>query len=181
MTATLTPQPILQTERFALRPVRMSDLTRMEHYAADARLAIHTPRLPHPLPPGVIEAYIARAMAPDRSEDVWVMDGGPDEGHEVMGVISLTHMDRNQSEVAYWVAPPFWNTHLASDAVQAMVAGNPLGNDAMFASVFHDNPASAKVLTNAGFAYLGDAEIFCLARNATVPTWTYSLKLPHKP
>ncbi|UWR28064.1 GNAT family N-acetyltransferase [Sulfitobacter sp. S223] len=171
-----TQQKTLFTERFAVRPVQMSDLTRIEHYAADIRLAMHTPRLPHPLPPGLIAGFIERAMAPDREEDVWVMDGGT-SGEEVMGVISLMRLDRNQSEIGYWVAPPFWGTHLASDAVQALVTGNPLGNAAMFASVFHDNPASAKVLTNTGFAYLGDAEIFCLARNATVPTWTYSLKL----
>ena len=47
----------------------------------------------------------------------------------------------------------------------------------MFASVFQDNPASARVLTNCGFEYLGDAESFSVARGATVPTWTYSRKL----
>jgi RimJ/RimL family protein N-acetyltransferase len=177
VTDTLTQQPILHTARFDLRPVRTSDVTLIEHYAADSRLALHTPRLPHPLPPGVIGGYIERAMAPDREEDVWVMDGTAHNDGEVMGVLSLTRLDRNQSEIAYWVAPLFWNTHLASDAVHSVVTENPLNNDAMFASVFHDNPASAKVLTNAGFAYLGDAETFCLAQNATVPTWTYSLKL----
>lgn len=170
-------QPTLNTERFALRPVRVSDLTRIEHYAADKRLAVQTPRIPHPLPPGVVAAFIDRALAPDRTEDVWVMDASNIDGGEVMGVITLTRLDRNQSEVNYWVAPPFWNTHLASEAVQALVEGNPQECDTIFASVFHDNPASAKVLTNAGFAYLGDAETFCLARDATVPTWTYSLKL----
>jgi RimJ/RimL family protein N-acetyltransferase len=173
----INQQATLYTDRFALRPVRMSDLTRIEHYASDSRLANSTARIPHPLPPGVIAAFINRGMAPDREEDVWVMDGGTENGREVMGVISLFRLDRNQSEVGYWVAPPFWNTHLASDAVQALVTGNPLKNDTMFASVFHDNPASAKVVINAGFAYLGDAETFCLARGATVPTWTYSLKL----
>ncbi len=173
----LTSQPSLSTPRFDLRPVRMSDLTLIEHYAGDSRLAKLTPRLPHPLPPGLIAGFIERAMAPERDEDVWVMDGTAHSDGEVMGVISLMRLDRNQSEVGYWVARPFWNTHLASDAVQALVAGNPLENDTMFASVFHDNPASAKVLINAGFAYLGDAETFCLARDATVPTWTYSLKL----
>lgn len=172
----LTQQKTLLTERFTLRPVQLSDLTRIEFYASDIRLAQHTPRLPHPLPPGLIAGFIERAMAPQREEDVWVMDGGT-ISEEVMGVISLMRLDRNQSEVGYWVAPPFWGTHVASDAVQALVAGNPLDNDAMFASVFHDNPASARVLINAGFAYLGDAETFCLARGATVPTWTYSLKL----
>ncbi|QUJ77654.1 GNAT family N-acetyltransferase [Sulfitobacter albidus] len=174
---TLTAQATLHTPRFILRPVARTDLGRIEHYAADPRLAQNTPRIPHPLPPGLIAAFIERALSDDRVEDVWVMDGGAQDGSEVMGVISLMRLDRNQSEVGYWVAPPFWNTHVASDAVNALVAGNPLGNDTMFAAVFHDNPASAKVLTNAGFQYLGDAETFCLARNATVPTWTYSRKL----
>jgi RimJ/RimL family protein N-acetyltransferase len=47
----------------------------------------------------------------------------------------------------------------------------------MFASVFQDNPASARVLIHCGFEYLGDAETFCVARDTTMPTWTYSRKL----
>jgi len=170
-------QPVIETDRFDLRPVRRSDGGLIEMYASDPRVAKGTSSIPHPLPPGSVEAYISRAMSDDREEDVWVMDGSRAGSSEVMGVISLTRLDRNQSEVGYWVAPAFWNTHLASDAVQALVDANPLGNDALFASVFHDNPASAKVLTNAGFVYLGDAEIYCLARDAAVPTWTYSRKL----
>lgn len=170
-------QQVIETDRFDLRPVRRSDLGLIEMYASDPRVAMTTSTIPHPLPPGTIDAFIARAMAEPREEDVWVMDGLKSGGAEVMGVISLTRLDRNQSEVGYWVAPAFWNTHLASDAVQALVTANPLGNAAMFASVYHDNPASAKVLTNAGFVYLGDAETYCLARDAAVPTWTYSRKL----
>lgn len=170
-------QPVIETERFDLRPVRRSDMGMIEMYASDPRVASATSSIPHPLPPGSVEAYVTRAMSDDREEDVWVMDGSRAESSEVMGVISLTRLDRNQSEIGYWVAPAFWNTHLASDAVQALVDANPLGNDALFASVFHDNPASAKVLTNAGFVYLGDAETYCLARDAAVPTWTYSCKL----
>ena len=40
-----------------------------------------------------------------------------------------------------------------------------------------DNPASARVLTNTGFEYLGDAEAFSVARGSTVPTWTYLKRL----
>ena len=86
-------------------------------------------------------------------------------------------MDRAQSEVAFWVAPAFWNLGLASEAVQALVAANPQGDKTMFAEAFQDNPQSARVLTNAGFQYLGDAESFSVARNACVPTWTYVKKL----
>lgn len=173
----IVSQPVIETERFVLRPLRKSDQGLIEHYASDPRVARMTTSIPHPLPPGMTEAFVARAMKEERDEDVWAMDGTRSDGAEVMGLISLERMDRNQSEVGYWVAPPYWNTGLASGAVQALIEANPMQNDAMFASVFQDNPASARVLTHCGFEYLGDAESFSVARDANVPTWTYSRKL----
>ncbi len=173
----LVAQPLIETERVDLRPLRRSDMGLIEMHAADERVARMTTSIPHPLPPGVTEAFVTRAMAVDRTEDVWAMDGTRLDGPELMGLISLERMDRNQSEVGYWVAPAFWNTGLASDAVRALVEANPMDNDTMFASVFQDNPASAKVLTNCGFAYIGDAESYSVARGAQVPTWTYLRKL----
>lgn len=176
-TETVGAQMLIETERFDLRPLRRSDLGLIELHASDARVAQMTTTIPHPLPPGSTEAFITRAMAEDRDEEVWAMDGLRSGGAEVMGLISLKKMDRNQSEIGYWVAPVYWNTGLASDAVAALVNNNPLGNQTMFGSVFQDNPASARVLTHCGFEYLGDAESFSVARDTTVPTWTYSRKL----
>ncbi|MFK7746280.1 MAG: GNAT family N-acetyltransferase [Roseobacter sp.] len=173
----ITVQAVIETERFDLRPLRRSDLGLIELYGGDERVARMTTSIPHPVPPGMVEALIARSTADDRDEDVWAMDGSKTGGSELMGVISLERMDREQSEVAYWVAPSDWNTGLASDAVQALVEANPMNNKTMFASVFQDNPASARVLTHCGFEYLGDAESFSVARDTTVPTWTYSRKL----
>ncbi|KUF11411.1 GNAT family N-acetyltransferase [Pseudoponticoccus marisrubri] len=170
-------QPSVQTERFDLRPLRRSDMGLLAHYAGDERVARMTTSIPHPLPPGASEAFVDRALAPDRVEDIWAMDGTKVGGSELMGVIALKRMDRNQSEVGFWVAPPHWNTGLASEAVRALVEANPMGNATMFASVFQDNPASARVLVNCGFEYIGDAESFSVARHAKVPTWTYLNKL----
>lgn len=170
-------QPVIEAEQFDLRPLRRSDMGLIEHYAGDERVARMTSSIPHPLPPGAAEAFVTRVMAEDRDEDVWAIDGTRAGGPELKGIVSLKRLDRNQSEVTYWVAPAFWNTGIASQAVEVLVAANPLNNATMFASVFQDNPASARVLTNCGFRYLGDAESFSVARNATVPTWTYSKKL----
>lgn len=166
-------QPVVTSDRFILRPLRASDAGLITHYASEKRVASMTSTLPHPYPPGAAEAFIDRMSAADRVEDAWAIDGTPSGSDELMGVISLSRMDRNQSEVGYWVAPPFWNTGLASEAVHALVLANPLDNRTMFASVFQDNPASARVLTHCGFEYIGDAESFSVARNTTVPTWTY--------
>ena len=170
-------QSTIQKDRFELRPMRVSDMGLIELYASDERVAGMTSSIPHPLPPGTTETFVNRCIAHERDEDVWVIDGLKSGGTEVMGLISLTRMDRNQSEVGYWVAPAYWNTGLASEAVQTLVDANPMGNATMFGAVFQDNPASAKVLTHCGFEYLGDAETFRVARDRPVATWTYTLKL----
>ena len=159
--------------RFVLRPVQASDAALITTYAGDYRVASGTRTIPHPLPEGVVDALIVRATAADRLEDVWVMDGSGSGMAEVLGAIALKRMDRAQSEIGYWVAPEYWNSGLASDAVRALVAANPQACRTIFAEVFQDNLGSARVLTNAGFQYLGDAEAFSIARNACVPTWTY--------
>ena len=168
--------------RFVLRRARRSDAGLFALYAGDRRVAEATQAIPHPLPPGAAEAFVARAMLGKGGEDIWVMDGSATGLAEVLGVISLKRMDetrfcRDQSEIGYWVAPAFWNTGIASEAVRALVAANPQGCRTIFAEVFQDNAGSARVLTNAGFLYLGDAESFSVARNARVPTWTYVKKL----
>lgn len=169
------PGPAIETERFALRPVQKSDAGMIAHYASDRALARMTPTIAHPLPPGSIDALIDRVMG-DAREDVWILDGTDHNGPEVMGLVALKHLDDTTSELEYWIAPPFWGMGHAQAAVRALIENNPLSTKIFFASVFQDNLASARVLTNCGFQYLGDAESFSVARNSTVPTWTYSLK-----
>ncbi len=174
---TIITQPVVETERLTLRPMRKSDAGPLELFASDERVACMTRDIAHPLPPGAVEKYVTRAQAEDRSEDVWVLDGSMTGQGALLGLISLERMDRDQSEIAYWVVPAFWNSGLASEAVRGLVEANPLDNQTMFASVFQDNPASARVLTNAGFEYIGDAETFSVARAVNVPTWTYIKRL----
>lgn len=141
---TIVNQPVVETERMTLRPLRRSDCGLLEIYGADERVARMTRSLPHPLPPGAIDAFIQRATADDRVEDVWAMDASRSNRAELVGLIALERMDRDQSEISYWVAPAFWNTGLAQEAVRGLLEANPLNNQAIFASVFQDNPASAR-------------------------------------
>ncbi len=170
-------QPAIPAGRFLLRPLRPSDAGLIAHYTADRRLAEGTRAIPHPLPPGAADAYVARAGAPQRDEDVWAIDATESHQCELVGVVSLTRLHKGQSELGFWIGAGFWNTGFATEAVQALVAANPHGARTLFAEAFQDNPGSAKVLTNCGFDYLGDAESWSVARNARVPTWTYLRKM----
>ncbi|PWJ19372.1 GNAT family N-acetyltransferase [Jannaschia seohaensis] len=167
------PQESVRTDRLSLRPVRRSDQGLIELYAGRREVAEMTTAIPHPLPPGSTDAFVTRCLSGESNETVWVMDASEAGLGELVGVISLTQMDRAQAEIGYWVAPVVWNTGLATEALRALMQANPLGNSHIFGTVFQDNPASARVLTNAGFDYIGEAEAFCVARGAIVPQWTY--------
>ncbi|MGH1329573.1 MAG: GNAT family N-acetyltransferase [Paracoccaceae bacterium] len=177
LTKQVAQPPVIETERFVLRPLRVSDAGLLSMYAGDERVARFTRTIPHPLPPGSTDAFIKRVLSEGNPNQTWALDGSNSGLGEVLGVISLKPMERAQSEVGYWVAPAFWGTGLASGALRAIIETNPQASKTLFAEVFQDNAASARVVTNNGFEYLGEAETFSVARNATVPTWTYLRKI----
>jgi len=166
-------QPLIGSDHLVLRPLVDQDAELLARYAGDVRVARATRSIAHPLPHGAVDAYLDAANAANRDEDVWAIDGTPAGQPSLLGVVSLKALDRSQSQIGYWVAPEFWSSGIASRAVCQILAENPHANRTIFAEVFQDNPASARVLTHAGFEYISDAEAFSVARNDAVPTWTY--------
>lgn len=173
----ISGQMVIPAGRFTLRPVRPSDLGLIELYVGDERLARMTRNIPHPLPPGAVSLFLDRVGKSDSPEKVWAIDGTAQGAGELLGLMELEQVTEGQSEVSYWIAPQYWNTGLASEALNALVAANPMDDVSLVASIFQDNPASAKVVTNSGFALIGESEVFCLARNGMVNTWDYVLRL----
>lgn len=166
--------PEIRTERFLLRPVQPDDLGALELHAGDERVARGTRTIPHPLPPGMMSGMIERALVPDREEDLYVI---ANDAGDLMGSVRLECMDRGQCEISYWVVPGLWGSGIATEALRAFIEANPFGYKTLFAAVFQDNLVSARILSNLGFAYLGEAEYFSIARNGQVPTWTYLKRL----
>ena len=187
MSDTRTPQPaalgpsVLETPRLRLRPLRRRDAGLIGLYASDRRVAWMTATIPHPYPPGQAEAFIERSLSPAATEIVWAIDTGADDENGLIGVVRLTRR-ADVAEINYWVAPAFWGTGYASEAVEAVVGwARAAGIAALTAEVIQDNTASVKVLTRAGFEYEGEGEVHGLARGAMVPTFRYRHKLGHNP
>ncbi len=166
-------QPAIAGARLMLRPLAMLDAALLSDHASDKRVAMGTRSIPFPFPDGAAEAFIGASQMPDRDEDIWAIDGTPEQAPTLLGVISLKALDREQSQIGYWVAPDYWQGGIASEAVRMVLAENPHRNRTVFAEVFQDNPVSARILTQAGFEYISDAEAFSVARGCAVPTWTY--------
>lgn len=167
-------QPQLVTPRLRLRRLERADAAVIHLYASDLRVARMTTSIPHPNPPGSAEAFVARATAPDAAETVWALDSGEDRENGLIGLISLKPAGEGVADIGYWVAPAFWNAGYASEAVEAVVreAGRRR-LAALTAQVFQDNVASARVLTRAGFDYVGAGEAHSVARAGMAPTFLY--------
>jgi hypothetical protein len=81
-------------------------------------------------------------------------------------------------DVRRTVLATFWNAGLASAAVRDLIAENPVGARTIFAEVFQDNPASARVLRKAGFRPTGEMRAcFSRARGKTVPAAIHAIEL----
>ena len=165
---------MLETARLTLRPMRRSDAGPVALYAGEARVARMTATLPHPYPPGAALAFIEGAARMDQGA-VWALDGAKAGLPELLGTIGLRRPGPGGTDLGYWVAPPFWGRGLATEAVRAVVAADPFGAP-LTASVFRDNPASARVLEASGFRRVGEGEGFSVARGERVPSWLYRLE-----
>lgn len=182
MSETILQPTDIATERLRLRRFRRSDAALIELMASDRRVAWMTERIPHPYPPGLAAGFVERVAAGTPDETGWAIDTavGSDEDDEngLIGTIMLRLDAPGSARVGYWLAPAFWGTGYASEALGGVVGfARDAGFRALTARVFQDNPASVKVLMHAGFAYVDDGEAFSLARGTMVPTHNYRLAL----
>ena len=163
---------ILETTRLRLRSLAVSDAERVAELAGEWDIASMTAAIPHPYDAKMAADWIAGLACSTHVPIAIEQDG------RLIGCTGHTPSPAG-AEVGYWIGRPYWGQGHATEALGALSAHlrNDAGLAPLHACVFQDNPASARVLTNSGFQYLGDAETFSIARNAPVPTWTYSLKL----
>jgi RimJ/RimL family protein N-acetyltransferase len=168
----------IRTPRLKLRRLRPEDAELIALFAGDAKVARMTTRIPHPYPPGMAEAFVARAARPSQAEEIWALDPGTEADSGLIGLISLKTSDGNDAEIGYWVAPALWGAGYATEAVRAIVdEARRRDLRAVVARVFQNNSASIRVLLRCGFEYVGEGEIYSVANGGMVPTFRYRLDL----
>lgn len=146
--------PVLRTERLVLRPFTLADAPAVQQLASAYEVALNTLMVPHPYPDGAAERWIGTHQTEfeeDRSINFAIDDG------QLTGAIGLINKGDGLGEIGYWIGVPFWGRGYASEAARAVVRfGFEERNlHRIFAQHFTRNPASGKVLQNAGMMYEG--------------------------
>ena len=148
----------IETGRIRLRPWREEDAATLYKYASDPEVG---PRAGWP-PHKSVEESLEIIRTIFHSDHTWAIElkesGEPIGcmGYMVHGESNID-IGENDAEVGYWVARPYWNHGICSEALWLLIdyCFNVKGFDTLWADYFPDNPASGKVMEKCGFQDTG--------------------------
>ncbi|HSH39070.1 MAG TPA: GNAT family protein [Chthoniobacterales bacterium] len=146
----------LQTDRCVLRSWRMEDAEGLAAGINNGNVGLRLRDwIPHPYTVDDANAYLQRVTTPQSEHAVCIEVDGKVSGGMSIRVGSDVH--RRTAELGYWLAEPLWGRGIMTAAVRAFVSTcfAEFELDRIFATTASNNPASAHVLTKAGFTFEG--------------------------
>jgi ribosomal-protein-alanine N-acetyltransferase len=151
-------QPVLETDRLVLRPLRLEDAPRVAALADDRSIAEQT-RLPFPYLPECAVNFIDSLPTEWKKERAAVFAICLKNDGAVVGTIGLhvSPMDRSVAETGYWLGFDFHGNGYATEAARRVCGWglSEWGLRRISACTHGGNVASERVLTKVGFAREG--------------------------
>jgi RimJ/RimL family protein N-acetyltransferase len=165
----MSPDPILHTSRFVLRPARNedADAQAIARYLNDFGVAGNLARVPFPYHLSDARAWL-RTRRPEMPPEAtnFAIDL-PGEG--LVGQVGF-HQGPKGPIIGYWLGRPFWGQGIMTEAVIASLdwffEATPA--ETLCSGVFHFNAASLAIQYRLGFTQTGCSRLLCLARDAEV-------------
>ena len=157
----------METARILFRPWRDDDAETLYRYASDPEVGPRAGWPPHKSVEESLEIirtifhsdHIWAIVLKNAGGDACVHSGEPIGcmGYMVHGESNI-NIGENDAEVGYWVAHPYWNRGICSEALRLLIdyCFNVKGFRTLWADFFPDNPASGKVMEKCGFRDTGD-------------------------
>ena len=150
---------VMQTERILLRPWLESDVESLFKYASDPDVGPRAGWSPHKSVEESLEIIRTIFNNDTNWAIVWKETGEAIGaiGYMATGNISLPAR-KNEPLVGYWVARPYWNRGICTEALQLVIAHIRKTTDirSLISGHFVDNPASGRVMMKCGFVPTGE-------------------------
>lgn len=175
---------LMQTDRILLRPWRESDAEMLFKYASDPDVG---PRAGWP-PHQSVEESMEIIRTVFNSDHIWAIElketsepiehqeqndartdltesqQRKDEGQPIGCIGYYTYgesninIGKNDAEAGYWIAKPYWNRGICTEALQLLIdyCFSVKGFSTIWSDFFVDNPASGRVMEKCGFRDTGD-------------------------
>ena len=165
-----TIPPLIASNRLLLRPWQDDDAPLLYQYASDPDVGPRAGWAPHQS----VEESLHIIQTVFRNPTTWAIIRKEDDllvGAIGYGPSCECHLPAREGEptVGYWIAKPFWNQGLCTEALQLLIAHlrqqnknyekNEITNPtipSLISGHFIDNPASGRVMEKCGFVPTGD-------------------------
>ena len=156
-------QEMLSTARIRLRPWRESDAPELFRYASDPEVGPRAGWSPHQ---SVEESLdIIRTVFRDAG-CTWAIElkeSGEAIGAMGYGPSCVSNLPAREGEphCGYWVARPYWNQGIATEALRMMIDHIRRTTEilSLIGGHFIDNPASGRVMEKCGFVPTGESVV----------------------
>lgn len=162
-----------------VRSYRPDDLEALVRYANNPRVAANLrDRFPFPYTREDGEEWLAAAAQQDPEANFVIATA-----RELIGTIGLSLGDdvyRHSAEVGYWIAEPFWGQGITTRVVRAFTEWGfaEFGLLRIYAHVFSENVASARVLEKAGYEREGTMRQAVVKNGRVMDQWIYARLSP---
>ena len=162
-----TIPPLIASNRLLLRPWQDDDAPLLYRYASDPDVGPRAGWAPHQS----VEESLHIIQTVFRNPTTWAIIRKEDDllvGAIGYGPSCDCHLPAREGEptVGYWIAKPFWNQGLCTEALQLLIAHLRQQNEnnevssttipSLISGHFIDNPASGRVMEKCGFVPTGD-------------------------
>ena len=153
----------METKRLILRPWQESDAGTLFKHASDPDVG---PRAGWP-PHKSVEESLEIIKTVFSGEGMWAVE--LKETGEAIGCVgyllcgeSNLNIGLTDAEIGYWIAKPYWNMGICTEAMRAVVdyCFNVKGFEVLWGDYFPENPASGRVMEKCGFVDTG-REVLC--------------------
>ena len=170
--------PVLMTQRLLLRPFEHEDAPALATLLNDPGVAMGICNAPLPFTKLHASARILmiRAREIAGKDFVWAVE---DPDGNLIGSLGLSETTTGMKRLGYAYARAHWGKGYATEALIAVMdwVSRYQASWDIHAEVFHDNPASARVLAKAGFSETGKSARFSFARDSRDATRTFALPI----
>ena len=171
--------PILSTTRLILSQPTVADTEDVIlQMNSTSEISENTLTLPFPYHKQHADYWFQMAEFSFKKKEAFVFGIREKENLKLIGAVGL-HLDvtNNKAEVGYWLGKSFWNNGYVSEALQAVLkfGFEELKLNKIYASHFHHNPASGKVLEKNGFVFEAELKQEILKNGKYLDLFRYAL------
>lgn len=166
---------------FIVRPWKKADTFALAKYLNNKKIWDNCrDGLPYPYTEKDAEQFIQFASDSKEQNNYCI-----EINQEAAGNISLirgTDVERYNAELGYWLAEPYWNQGIMSQALKQAIENYFLHTDIarIYALVYETNQASMRVLENTGFRKCGIHQKACFKNGQFVDCHYYELLKPNR-